>query len=86
MRPLSLGRTASAARHVGGVGLIVLLIGIGGVAAAAAWSSSLLGFVAGCCVVLVVVTVVWMSREDVVLRHFRRQLAALPETAHPQGY
>jgi hypothetical protein len=83
--PLPRARTAAAARYVGIVGLIVLLIGIG-VAAAAAWSSSLLGFVAACSVALVVVAVVWTSREDVVLRRFRRQLAALPETAHPHGY
>ena len=83
--PHPLVRPATATRHLVGVFLIVALVGIGGVAALATWVSVWPASVLACYLALVLVGIV-MSSEGVALRRFRRQLAALPETVHPQGY
>jgi hypothetical protein len=83
--PGLLGATAPATRRFVSVVLIVALITIGGLAVLATWVAALLAFVVACCLALDLI-VAGMSSEDAVLRRFRRQLAALPETVHPQGY
>jgi small neutral amino acid transporter SnatA (MarC family) len=79
------GRTAPAARRLVSVVLIVALIAIGGLAVLATWVAALLAFIVACGLALDLI-VARMSAEDPVLRRFRRQLAALPETVHPHGY
>jgi len=95
------GQAAPAARRLVSVVLIVALIAIGGLALVATWVAALLALIVACCLALDLtvarmsaedpclaldLSVACMSAEDPVLRHFRRQLAALPETVHPQGY
>jgi hypothetical protein len=81
--PLLLGRTAPAARRLVSIVLILALLTIGGAAVLATWVGALLAFFVACCLALDLI-VAEMRSEDALLRRFRRQLAALPETAHPQ--
>jgi hypothetical protein len=79
-------RTAPTALPLVGVGLVAALIAIAGVAALAALVSPLLAVFVACSVAFVTLLVVGTCREDLALRRFRRDLAALPETVHPLGY